>query len=178
VTALHVNQDTDLVDVTVSGPNGTSVLHTTQHHPFWNETRHEWTDAAALRPGDRLHAIDGTAQTVSAVTVFVGSRQMRDLTVSDLHTYYVVAGDTPILVHNCGGVTIALGKAAYGLAAKADDAGIWHLMALRTPQKLCGSSTMPSTKPVPARILRSGSTWTVSRLIGSALGPAPHWSSG
>ncbi|MFD2691812.1 hypothetical protein ACFS5L_44355 [Streptomyces phyllanthi] len=25
------------------------------------------------------------------------------LTVSDLHTYYVVAGATPVLVHNCGG---------------------------------------------------------------------------
>ena len=28
---------------------------------------------------------------------------MYDLTVDDLHTYYVHAGDTPILVHNCGG---------------------------------------------------------------------------
>jgi hypothetical protein len=28
---------------------------------------------------------------------------MRDLTVADLHTYYVVAGTTPVLVHNCGG---------------------------------------------------------------------------
>jgi hypothetical protein len=28
---------------------------------------------------------------------------MRDLTVADTHTYYVVAGDTQVLVHNCGG---------------------------------------------------------------------------
>jgi hypothetical protein len=28
---------------------------------------------------------------------------MRDLTVDTTHTYYVVAGDTPVLVHNCGG---------------------------------------------------------------------------
>ncbi|WP_243715217.1 hypothetical protein [Micromonospora sp. KC207] len=27
---------------------------------------------------------------------------MRDLTVADVHTYYVIAGDTPVLVHNCG----------------------------------------------------------------------------
>jgi hypothetical protein len=27
---------------------------------------------------------------------------MRDLNVANTHTYYVVAWDTPILVHNCG----------------------------------------------------------------------------
>jgi hypothetical protein len=27
---------------------------------------------------------------------------MRDLTVADLHRYYVLAGTTPVLVHNCG----------------------------------------------------------------------------
>ena len=29
---------------------------------------------------------------------------MRDLTVNELHTYYVMAGTTPVLVHNCGTV--------------------------------------------------------------------------
>jgi hypothetical protein len=27
---------------------------------------------------------------------------MRDLTVDDIHTYYVIAGTKPVLVHNCG----------------------------------------------------------------------------
>ncbi len=27
---------------------------------------------------------------------------MRDLTVAGYHTYYVIAGDAPVLVHNCG----------------------------------------------------------------------------
>jgi hypothetical protein len=101
VTALHLNQDTDLADVTISGPNGESVLHTTQHHPFWNETRHQWTDAADLRPGDHLRAADGSTQVVTTVIAFTGSRQMRDLTVATVHTYYVIAGNTPVLVHNC-----------------------------------------------------------------------------
>uniref|UniRef100_UPI0032EC967B hypothetical protein n=1 Tax=Streptomyces sp. HSW2009 TaxID=3142890 RepID=UPI0032EC967B len=30
-------------------------------------------------------------------------QRTHDLTVSGVHTYYVVAGDTPILVHNSGG---------------------------------------------------------------------------
>ncbi|BCL28092.1 hypothetical protein GCM10017557_29510 [Streptomyces aurantiacus] len=31
---------------------------------------------------------------------------VHNLTVSDLYTYYVVAGATPILDHNCNGVSI------------------------------------------------------------------------
>jgi hypothetical protein len=30
------------------------------------------------------------------------------MTVSDLHTYYVVASNTPVLVHNCDGATLDL----------------------------------------------------------------------
>jgi hypothetical protein len=37
-----------------------------------------------------------------AVRVFTGHRQMLDLTVDHLHTYYVMARNTPVLVHNCG----------------------------------------------------------------------------
>ncbi|MFI2652610.1 hypothetical protein [Micromonospora fulviviridis] len=33
---------------------------------------------------------------------FTGRQTMRDLTVRNVHTYYVVAGNTPVLVHNCG----------------------------------------------------------------------------
>jgi len=35
---------------------------------------------------------------------------MRDLTVNDDHTYYVLAGNEPVLVHNCGGRDSATGK--------------------------------------------------------------------
>lgn len=31
-----------------------------------------------------------------------GAHDMYNLTVADLHTYYVLAGDTPVLVHNVG----------------------------------------------------------------------------
>jgi hypothetical protein len=34
---------------------------------------------------------------------FSGAAQMRDLTVADLHTYYVLAGESRVLVHNCEG---------------------------------------------------------------------------
>jgi hypothetical protein len=35
---------------------------------------------------------------------------MHDLTVATIHTYYVLAGNTPVLVHNCGGGYDAAGK--------------------------------------------------------------------
>ncbi|BFU41825.1 hypothetical protein KRMM14A1004_00620 [Krasilnikovia sp. MM14-A1004] len=38
---------------------------------------------------------------VTGVRNHVGLKVMRDLTVADLHTYFVVAGTTPVLVHNC-----------------------------------------------------------------------------
>jgi len=40
---------------------------------------------------------------------------MRDLTVATVHTYYVVAGNTPVLVHNC-----PLGPSSAHVAATAD----------------------------------------------------------
>ncbi|MEU8265485.1 hypothetical protein AB0C02_33440, partial [Micromonospora sp. NPDC048999] len=48
---------------------------------------------------------DGQIRYVTAVRTFTGSKVMRDLTVDDIHTYYVMAGEQPVLVHNCGGGT-------------------------------------------------------------------------
>ncbi len=105
VTALHRNHDTDLADLVVrDGDGNESILHTTQHHRFWDDTRHGWVEAAALASGDRLHTDDGGIATVVSVQGFGGLRWMYDLTVDDVHTYYVVAGEEPILVHNCGGL--------------------------------------------------------------------------
>jgi hypothetical protein len=85
----------------------TTVVHTTQHHPFWDATGQQWVDAAELRPGNLLLTGDDgseTGVTVVDVDNFTGSRNMRDLTVADIHTYFVVAGTVSALVHNvdCG----------------------------------------------------------------------------
>jgi hypothetical protein len=104
VTALYLNHDTDLVDVTVANDKGqTTVLHTTWHHPFWDETTHEWTEAADLEPGTQLRSANGSVEYVVAIRTWTGLDWMHDLTVANTHTYYVIAGDTPVLVHNDGG---------------------------------------------------------------------------
>ncbi len=103
VVALHNNNDWDLADVSVidSETGATTVLHTTWFHPFWIESSDSWVDAADLRPGDRLRNADGeSTQIVAAVKIWTGLKWMRDLTVEDIHTYYVISGGKPVLVHN------------------------------------------------------------------------------
>ena len=119
VTQLHLNLDIDLTDVAVSaatvaglagliaaGSGGirgpTAILHTTAHHPFWDATTHEWVNAGDLTPGHQLTGPARQAQYVVAVHNYPGTKNMRNLTVADIHTYYVIAGNVPVLVHNCG----------------------------------------------------------------------------
>jgi hypothetical protein len=107
VEDLHLNLDTLLTDLTVKvkagGEERTVVLNTTYNHPFWDNTAATWVDAGDLTVGHGLLTPDGRTATVESVRVYVGATAMRDLTVADVHTYYVVAGNTPVLVHNCGG---------------------------------------------------------------------------
>ena len=103
VTVLHDNVDTDRANGDVVDSSGVvSTLQTTQNHPFWSVTSSEWTRADKLRPGDRLRGSAGETITVDTVRSFVGAEHMRNLTVTNLHTYFVVAGVTPVLVHNAG----------------------------------------------------------------------------
>ncbi|MFF1691685.1 MULTISPECIES: RHS repeat-associated core domain-containing protein [unclassified Streptomyces] len=76
-------------------------LTTTWHHPFWDATHHRWTDAHNLAPGTKLRQPDGTTVVIRGVRNFHQHSTTYDLTVGTLHTYYVLAGATPVLVHNC-----------------------------------------------------------------------------
>ncbi|MFJ6053380.1 polymorphic toxin-type HINT domain-containing protein [Streptomyces sp. NPDC092307] len=89
-------------------------LTATDHHPFWAETRKQWTDAADLDTGDTLLTPDGTNVEIERVTRWKDLQPAYNLTVSDLHTYYVLAGTTPVLVHNasCGFIPGAIPDAA------------------------------------------------------------------
>ena len=101
VLFTHENVDTDLTDLTVTDAAGhTQVIHTTPHHPFWDESRQAWVDAGDLRPGEHLYASGGSVLTVTATRAFTTTRLMFNLTVGTVHTFYVLAGSTPVLVHN------------------------------------------------------------------------------
>ncbi|WP_436847438.1 RICIN domain-containing protein [Streptomyces aureus] len=98
VTRTFHHSATDLVDVTLT--DGGHLTSTPGHRFF--VTGSGWTLASGLHPGNALRTPDGE-RIVAALADRRETRPMRvyDLTVSGLHTFYAVAGDSPVLVHNC-----------------------------------------------------------------------------
>ncbi|WP_049654584.1 polymorphic toxin-type HINT domain-containing protein, partial [Kitasatospora sp. MY 5-36] len=94
---IYTPDDRDFTDISLGAGKS---LTSTDHHPFWSENRKQWTDAAALKPGDELRDPAGRPQRVEDVRHWNTLQPAYNLTVDDLHTYYVQAGDLPVLVHN------------------------------------------------------------------------------
>ncbi|WP_370078092.1 RHS repeat-associated core domain-containing protein [Streptacidiphilus sp. MAP12-16] len=86
----------------------TAVITTTWHHPFWNATTHQWTNASQLTAGTQLRQPDATTPNVTVVRNYHATATTYDLTVTELHTYYVLAGTTPVLVHNDSGNSVSV----------------------------------------------------------------------
>ncbi|MEU4682322.1 polymorphic toxin-type HINT domain-containing protein [Streptomyces xinghaiensis] len=83
---------------------GTATVTATDGHPFWVPELHDWIDATELTPGQWLRTSAGTHVQITAVKHrTTTSATVHNLTVSNAHTYYVLAGATPVLVHNTGG---------------------------------------------------------------------------
>ncbi|PSK91304.1 intein/intein [Murinocardiopsis flavida] len=91
-----------LVDITVVDDSGRSGRVTaTAEHPFWVPESAEWVDAADLGTDTRLRTGTGAWTQVETVRPRTeGDQRVHNLTVADLHTFYVAAGRTPVLVHN------------------------------------------------------------------------------
>ncbi|MER8104558.1 polymorphic toxin-type HINT domain-containing protein [Kitasatospora sp. NPDC094016] len=100
--------DKDFTDLTLTddaAPRGPPADHqskitSTHHHPYWSETRQQWVDAGELTPGEHLRQPDGTTLTIQSVRNYPYAVTTHNLTVNQLHTYYVLADDAPVLVHN------------------------------------------------------------------------------
>jgi len=81
--------------------SGIGEITATDNHPFWAEDLKTWVPAGRLQPGTWLRTSTGTHVKVVAVQQGVAQRQrVHNLAVEDLHTYYVLAGAIPVLVHN------------------------------------------------------------------------------
>ncbi|MEV6581907.1 polymorphic toxin-type HINT domain-containing protein [Streptomyces sp. NPDC051582] len=104
-TTITTPDDKDFTDLTLTdeaSPRGPPTeITSTSHHPYWSETRHQWVDAGELTPDEHLRQPDGTTLTVKAKRNYPYAVTTHNLTVNDFHTYYVLAGATPVLVHNC-----------------------------------------------------------------------------
>ncbi|WP_055527984.1 hint domain-containing protein [Streptomyces graminilatus] len=87
-----------LVRLTLS--NGKSIT-ATDGHPIWLPKLHRWAKAITLKAGDWLQTSAGTYIQITAVRDWTQTATVNNLTVSGTHTYYVAAGASAVLVHNC-----------------------------------------------------------------------------
>ena len=74
----------------------------TDGHPFWLPDHKRWADAKELSVGSVLQTSVGTLVRVTEIAKRIAIERVRNLTVDDIHTYYVLAGSVPVLVHNTG----------------------------------------------------------------------------
>ncbi|WP_238014582.1 polymorphic toxin-type HINT domain-containing protein [Dactylosporangium sp. AC04546] len=93
-----------LVELTVDvdGDRGsqTAAVTATDNHPFWAPELGQWVVAGGLRPGLQLQTATGDPVRVVEIRSWTETATVYNLSVADIHTYYALAGDTPVLVHN------------------------------------------------------------------------------
>ncbi|MFB9962201.1 RHS repeat-associated core domain-containing protein [Sinosporangium siamense] len=108
--------DKTLIEISVTKegvrgpPSHADKLIATDNHPFWVPSLRAWVPASQLEPGMLLRTSAGTYVQVATVKTRTAKQNVHNLTVADLHTYYALAGDTPVLVHNCGDGAISNSK--------------------------------------------------------------------
>jgi hypothetical protein len=88
-----------------------------------------------------LRTSSGTWVQVAAVAHRVEHAQVYNLSVAGSHTFYALAGNTSLLVHNEDPCDVALGYRKGGLAKWADGQGYQHYVGpdRRRPRSLSGS---------------------------------------
>jgi RHS repeat-associated protein len=110
---------------------------TTEDHKYWNHSDQEWQESQDLDNGDGLLTADGESVIVQGLdwsTAHTGAAY--DLSVADLHTYYVGIGEKNVLVHNCFDVN------ALSTSGRAADKG-GLTRAGRAYQKHMGRGELP-----------------------------------
>ncbi|WP_435813683.1 polymorphic toxin-type HINT domain-containing protein [Streptomyces tauricus] len=88
--------------IEVNGKKLTASVTATDGHPFWVPELGAWVDATDLAVGDELRPSTGAKVRITQIRSWTQQATVRNLTVADIHTYHVLAGNTPVLVHNAG----------------------------------------------------------------------------
>ncbi|MFC9336824.1 polymorphic toxin-type HINT domain-containing protein [Streptomyces sp. NPDC057020] len=101
---IYTPDDRNFTEITLQGQGSEAEVNSTDNHPFWSETSGTWENAADLNEGDALRTNSGKTVLIDEVRHWKTLQPAYNLTVNDLHTYYVLAGNTPVLVHNTGGL--------------------------------------------------------------------------
>ncbi|MEU6263192.1 polymorphic toxin-type HINT domain-containing protein [Saccharopolyspora shandongensis] len=152
----------DLVEITVdtdgSAGDETGVLVATDGHPFWVPEQHRWVDASELVAGDQLQGPDGTQLQVVSVKTWTALQKVHNLTIDGTHTFHVLAGQKPVLVHNsnalCGIKALEEGDWQHildrhrpGGALVDDQAGIFTGKAKQVRQRIAETINRGAPRP-------------------------------
>ncbi|MHC3473740.1 RHS repeat-associated core domain-containing protein [Streptomyces sp. 7R007] len=91
------------ITVDIDGKKGsrTASVTATDGHPFWVPELGVWLRATDLASGEWLRTSAGTRVQITAVKRWTVARAtVHNLTVAELHTFYVLVGSRPVLTHN------------------------------------------------------------------------------
>lgn len=163
VTATPSSEGTkNLVTITTESDEASEqkkpTITATGTHPFWVPSLDRWVDATELQPGQRLRTSSGTHIQIAAIDRRIEQERVHNLTIADIHTYYVLAGQTPVLVHNSNGLcgTAALENGDWqhivdrhrpGGALVDDAAGIFTGKAKHVRQRIADTINRGTPKP-------------------------------
>ncbi|WP_432120027.1 RHS repeat-associated core domain-containing protein [Streptomyces sp. bgisy032] len=125
------------ITVDIDGKKGskTASVTATDGHPFWVPELGEWIDASNLKARERLWTSSGARVEIAVVERWTSKHAtVHNLTVANLHTYYVLAGDTAILTHNANDGDVCdlslgpdlNGQTAEGVTAERGDTVLAH----------------------------------------------------
>ncbi|SCK13828.1 MULTISPECIES: polymorphic toxin-type HINT domain-containing protein [unclassified Streptomyces] len=99
---IRTEDDKHFNELSIATEDGVQKLDATFEHPFWSPSEDAWLEARQLKPGMTLLTDDADTVIVTANREYTRHARTYNLTVEDLHSYYVLAGATPVLVHNSG----------------------------------------------------------------------------
>lgn len=97
VTKVFKNTTSDMVDVKLS--NG-KIITSTSNHPYYSESRNEYTNASSLQCGEKLMSYDGQVQSVDSVYKYKSDEVVEVYNISVLKNFNYYIGETAVLVHN------------------------------------------------------------------------------
>ncbi|QKW09053.1 sugar-binding protein [Streptomyces sp. NA04227] len=155
---IRTEADKKFNKLSLATDQGIESLTATHEHPFWSPSEEDWVPARGLKPGMTLRTDKGDTVIVTANKPFTKHARTYNLTVEGLHTYYVLAGETPVLVHNSNGLcgTAALENGDWqhivdrhrpGGALVDDAAGIFTGKAKHVRQRIADTINRGTPKP-------------------------------
>ncbi|MEU3743772.1 MULTISPECIES: RHS repeat-associated core domain-containing protein [Streptomyces] len=144
---ILTEDDKNFTKITLATGKTRSSIVATDTHPFWVPTLEEWVPAGSLSTGQWLRTNAGTLVQIAALDHYTKRQRTHDLTIEDIHAYYVFADATPVLVHNCSGGVAPNGQpCACNGSTDPSNLELIQAIATRAEAKVGGSGAVAGTK--------------------------------